>query len=92
MTNLNNFERLDETAQYGRARDYIVHVEGTLIKEIVKAREVLNQKLLDKLEEKKEDVLQLHRQINNYEIRKRIVCEYMQILNEIQMIVKAHQV
>ena len=89
--NTNDFEQLDETAQYGRSRDYIVHVEGTLINEIVNAEEKGNQKLVDKLKEKRKEVAQIHDQITNYEIRKRIVCEHIEMLQEIQTIIKAHQ-
>lgn len=87
-----DFEQLDETAQYGRARDYIVHVEGTLINEIVKARKAGNQNLLNKLEKKNKEVKQIHMQMDNYETRKHIVCKYMQMTNEIHEIVKAHQI
>lgn len=87
----NDFKRLDETAQYGRARDYIVHIEGMLIKEIATAGKAENLKLVNCLQKKFEEVKKYEMQLSDYEIRKYIICEHIEMLQEIQTIVKAHQ-
>lgn len=93
MKTANDFERLDETAQHSIARDYIVNVEVMLIKEIATAREAKNQKLSSYLDKKFEEAKECERQINDYEMRKYIICEYTQkAMSEIREMITAHQI